>query len=51
MDLRDAVLKGFDNITNKMQVRIIHTGNNIPSGFPYLKTDLHLPFKTQKITE
>jgi hypothetical protein len=51
MNLRDAVLNEFDKITKKIQVRIIHTGNNIPSAFPYLKTDLQLPFKTEEIIE
>lgn len=51
LNLRDAVLNEFDNTTKKIQVRIIHTGNNIPSAFPYLKTDLQLPFKTEEIIE
>lgn len=51
MNLRDAVLNEIDDTSSKLRVRVIHTGENIPSAFPYLKTEYQIPFKTVEVQE
>lgn len=51
LTLRDAVLNEANETSSKLKVRAIHTGENIPSAFPYLKTNYQLTFKTKEIIE
>ncbi|MFY0630289.1 MAG: hypothetical protein JXR05_07895 [Flavobacteriaceae bacterium] len=51
MNLRDAVLNEVNETSSKLRVRAIHTGENIPSAFPYLKTTCRIPFKTREVIE
>lgn len=50
-NLHDAVLNEVDEITGKIRVRAIYTGERIPSAFPYLKTNYKIPFQTKEVIE
>ena len=51
INLRDAILNELNFTTSKMQIRAIHTGKEIPSAFPYLKTSYEIPFNTTEVIE